>query len=279
MVLEVEAFLPYSITCFHPTFIWICRQPSCVSFAEVYVYFFFSYIVSHSVLFITLRHCVTIQEVYPNCIKCAVAIFWGTTLSIDSHPASCISSAPHHFPLCMPFPFSCSQCPTVLSKSSHHSTPDWSPVSYLKFFLVSFWINHISKRKNKKNNLLPHYSIHQTLIFTPLCLRCPPPGWLSFLWWSSNIPLVVFCMCRCFDMKLADLKGSPFKFYGALFRFLHWEKNTNSLVKSLEKEREIRAKTKAPAFHDLKYNWARLSAIPYNGPSQSTEQKPWILMN
>lgn len=215
MLLEVETFLPYSITCFHPTFIWICRQPSCISFAGIYVYLFFL-IMSHSVLFITLRQCETIQDVHPNCIKCAVAIFWGTTLSIDSHPASCISSAPHHFPLCMPFPFSCSQCPT-LSCPRVPTTPlqigPLFPIWNFSWFLFALTI-YLKKNKKKNDNLLPHYSIHQNLIFTPLGLRCPPPGRLSFLWWSSNIPLVVFCMCRCFDMKLpgyfADLKGSPF---------------------------------------------------------------------
>lgn len=222
------------------------------------------------------------QEVRPNCIKCAVAIFWGTTLSIDSHPAFCISSAQHHFPLCMPFPFSCSQCP-ALSCLRFPTTllqiGPLFPIWNFSWFLFTLTI-YLKKKKKKPS---PHYSIHQTLIFTPLGLWCPPPGRLSFLWWSSNIPLAVFCMCRCFDMKLpgyfADLKGSPSKFYGALFWFLHWEKNTNSLVNSLENGRKTRAKTKAPEFPDLKYNWARLSALPFNGPSQSTGEDPWILMN
>lgn len=278
MVLEVEAFLPYSITCFHPTFTLICRQPSCISFAEIYVYFFFLYCITQCVFYNTKTVCdytgslPKLHQVCSSYILRNYSLHWLTSCIL--HQLSSTS-----FPFVHAFPFFLFTVPhSVLSKSSHHSTPDWSPVSNLKFFLVSFCINHISKKK-QENNLLPHYSIHQTLIFTPLGLRCPPPGRLSFLWWSSNIPLVVFCMCRCFDMKLADLKGSPFKICGALFRFLHWEKNTNSRVKSLEKEREIRSKTKAPAFHDLKYNLARLSAIPYNGPSQSTEEEPWILMN
>lgn len=116
---------------------------------------FFSYNVSHSVLFITLRQCETIQEVHPNCIKCAVAIFWGTTLSIDSHPASCISSAPHHFPLCMPFPFSCPQCPT-LSCPRVPTTPlqigPLFPIWNFSWFLFALTIY---LKKNKKKNRQP----------------------------------------------------------------------------------------------------------------------------
>lgn len=104
---------------------------------------FFTHIVSHGAFFLTIRQCVTIQKVRPNCSKCTIAIFWGTTLSIDSHPASYIclcrlSSA--SFPFVHAFPFFLFAVPrSVFSKSYHHSTN----VSHLKFLLASFHNNHI----------------------------------------------------------------------------------------------------------------------------------------